>query len=121
MDSFDKIFSGSDLSENEKRAKKIFGRLLISLKKSNRIKIYSLLSGVATSNIVDNDLVLVFSDSTSYNMLDNKSDLDILNGVLSSLGETLTIKLTVDGKKEFDMEMFKNRLKNEFGKILVIK
>lgn len=121
MDNFDTIFSPSNLDENKKRAKMLFGRILINLRKQNHIKLYSLLESVVDTNIVDNVMEITLSDKISYEMLNNPSDIGVISTILSGLDSTLKLSLKCSGKSSFNGADFEKYLKNEFGKILTIK
>jgi len=121
MGNLDEIFTKSNLDENKKKAKMLFGRILISLRKNNHIKLYSLLESVSESDIVEEELHIVLSDKTAFNMINNKGDLDVLQEILSTLQEGLKIKVSCNGKEPLDIYKFEARLKEEFGKILTIK
>jgi hypothetical protein len=116
----DDVFQKSNLDENKKKSKMIFGRLLISLRKNNYIKLYALLESVNDTNIVDNVLQLTLSDKTSFDMINNKNDIKSLNEELNKI-ENLTIELFCNGKEPFDLFKFEQFLKDEFGKTLTIK
>lgn len=120
MASIDDIFK-SELSENEKLAKSYFGKLLISLKKHDDMKIYSLMSGVSDMKLEENVLKLIFSDKTSYDMLNNENDLSKINELLNSLKDGLKVKFDLLESKAFDEYKFTEYLKSEFNKILTIK
>lgn len=121
MAGIDNIFEKSDLSESKKKSKMIFGRLLISLRKQNAIKLYSLLGSVVDSDILDRKLVLSFKDKASYDMVNNSHDLDGINGILESIEEGLTVEINSLEKSNLDEHKFVEFLKEEFGKILTIK
>lgn len=121
MAGFDEIFTSSNLDENRKRAQMIFGRLLISLRKGNKIKLYSMLGSVSDKNIVDNVLKLTLSDNTAYDMLNNVNDLNVMREIVKSIDNTLDIEILGGDENKFDMHIFENFLKDEFGRILTIK
>lgn len=120
MADIDNIFT-SELNENEKHAKSIFGKLLLLLRKNNCMKIYSLMSGVSEQTYSNNVITLVFSDNSSYLLLNNTDDLADLNGYLNEIEEGLKVELKVSGEKTFDEHQFEEYLKDEFGKIVTIK
>ena len=111
----------SELSESEKKAKRVFGRLLIALRKNSHIKLYSLLGGVTKSNIVDNTLIITISDKTSFDMINNPHDISGIEAELNSIEPGLKVQFECDGVAAFDMYKFEERLKAEFGRILTIK
>ena len=74
MSGLDKVFEKSDLSESKKKSKMIFGKLLISLRKSGSIKLYSLLGSVADTDLENNGLKLIFKDKGSYDQQPEQSD-----------------------------------------------
>ena len=121
MASLDSIFTKSGLDENKKKAKMLFGRLLINLRKSNHIKLYSLLESVNESDLVDGALQLKLSDKVAFDMINNKSDIDVLSSTISAIQSGLEIKLICNGKEPFDVFKFESRLKEEFGRLLTIK
>lgn len=121
MTELDDIFTKSNLDENKRRAKRLFGRMLINLRKSNKIKLYSLLESVCDTNMVDNVIKLTLNDKSSYDMLNNKNDISTLQETLNTVQSGLEIELLCDGKEEFDMYKFESFLKSEFGKLLTIK
>lgn len=120
MADIDTIFK-SKLSENEKRAKSIFGKLLLLLRKNNCMKMYSLMSGVSEQKYSDNVITLVFSDNSSYLLLNNKEDIADLNKYLNEIEEGLRVELQESGEKTFDEHQFEEYLKKEFGSIVTIK
>lgn len=111
----------SDLQESEKKSKRIFGKLLINLRKNNHIKLYSMLGGVTKSNIIDNMLVITIPDKTSFDMINNNHDIANIEAELDSIESGLKVKFECDGVEEFDVFKFEERLKAEFGRILTIK
>ena len=121
MATLDEIFTKSDLDESKKQAKMLFGRLLINLRKTNHIKLYSLLESVEESDIVADNLVLTLTDKVSFDMINNNNDILALNEVLSGIREGLKIELKCNGVEPFDKNKFESRLKQEFGKLLTIK
>lgn len=121
MAGFDDIFVSSHLDENRKKAQMVFGRLLINLRKGNKIKLYSMLGSVSDKNIVNNVLKLTLSDNTAYDMLNNATDLALLKEVVKGIDNTLDIEILGGDNNKFDMHTFENYLKEEFGKMLTIK
>lgn len=121
MSGLDEVFTKSNLNESKKKAKMIFGKLLINLRKNNRIKLYSLLESVVDTDINNNVIILTFSDRSSYDMIKNNTDMAILKDIISSLEEGLDIDIACNAKEEFDLYKFEMFLKDEFGKILTIK
>ena len=99
----------------------IFGKLLIKLRNTNHIKLYSLLGGVSDTDLRDNVLEIIFSDKTSYEMTKNKNDIDCLNQLVDEIESGVRIKLTNNGKEPYDPYKFEQYLRDEFGKILTIK
>lgn len=120
MANFESIFT-SDLDENSKRAKSIFGKLLISLRKNDYMKLYSLMSGVSDTKYEDNAIKLVFSDNTAYEMVNNSSDIAVLSELVANIDSTLKLQIESSGEKSFDEHKFTEYLKDEFGKLLTIK
>ena len=121
MASLDTIFQKSNLEESKKKAKMLFGKVLINLRKSNHIKLYAMLESVNDMDLIDNILQLTLSDKTAYEMINNKTDIEILCSTVSSIQDGTQIELKCNGKEQFDMYKFESRLKKEFGKILTIK
>lgn len=121
MANLDDIFTSSNLDEGRKKAQMVFGRLLIALRKNNRIKLYSMLGSVSDKNIVDNVLKLTLSDNTAFDMLDNSSDINMLRDMIKAIDSNLDIELIGGEKDKFDIHTFENFLKDEFGRILTIK
>lgn len=121
MAGLDDIFVKSNLDENRKRAKMLFGRMLINLRKNNRIKLYSLLESVSDTVMQDNVIKITLSDKSSYDMINNSGDILVLKEVLNTIQRGLDIEIACDGKEEFDMFRFETFLKQEFGKLLTIK
>lgn len=122
MATFEDIFKTSDLSEDKKKSKNLFGRLLVKLRKENRIKLYSLLGGAVDTDLCDGVLKVTLGDKASFDMSNNQNDLNILNASIQELDDNISsIKLEFDNKKVFDLYQFEQYLKDEFGKILVIK
>lgn len=121
MATLDDIFTKSNLEESKKKAKMLFGRLLISLRKTNHIKLYSLLESVENSDIVEDKLTLTLSDKVAYEMMNNNNDLSVLNDLITQIQNGLKIALNCSGKDPFDVFKFESKLKNEFGKLLTIK
>jgi len=120
MAGFDEIFT-SDLDENKKKSKMIFGKLLLSMRKNNHIRLYSLMSEVFDTDYKDNSLVLIIGDKSTYEMINNKVDFDTIDRELKSIDETISLELRCEEQKKFDMYQFEEMLKKEFGKILTIK
>jgi len=116
----DAVFEKSNLEESQKQAKRMFGKMLIYLRKNNHIKLYAMLESVNDMNIVDNVLKLTLSDRTAYDMITNKEDLNHLCNAASSVISDTKVELYCNGAKVFDMHQFESKLQNEFGKILTI-
>ena len=91
MASIDSIFTKSNLSETQKQAKMIFGRILIALRKSNKIKLYSLLESVESHDICEEKLKLTMSDKVAFDMVNNKNDIEALNVILNDIKSGFTI------------------------------
>ena len=121
MASIDTLFKKTNLEESKREGKMLFGRMLISLRKNNHIKLYAMLESVQEMDIVDGVLKLTLSDRTAYEMINNKEDLSALEKAVSGLREGTKIELLCNGTKAFDIFDFENRLINEFGKKLTIK
>jgi hypothetical protein len=121
MASIDTLFQKTNLEESKRQGKMLFGRMLISLRKSNHIKLYAMLESVEEMDIVDNVLKLTMTDRTSYEMINNKEDLLVLEREVCKLRENTKVELLCNGTKAFDIFDFENRLINEFGKKLTIK
>ena len=121
MAGFDKIFEKSNISEEKKKSKKLFGKLLIKLRNSNHIKLYAMLESVNEMDIVDGVLKLTLSDRTAYEMIDNKDDLAVLTSEVSAINPNTKVELLCNGRKAFDIHQFETELINEFGKKLTIK
>jgi hypothetical protein len=121
MANIDAVFTKSNLDESRKMAKMLFGRLLIALRKSNHIKLYSLLESVVDSNYHDNVFELTLSDKVAFDMINNKSDIEVLVTTLATIQNGARLSLMCSGKEPFDVYKFESRLKEEFGKILTIK
>ena len=121
MASLDDIFTKSNLEESKKKAKMIFGRMLINLRKSNHIKLYSLLESVKETDIKEKTLQVMLGDKTAFDMINNQNDLIKLKETLNIIDASLNISVNCDGKEPFDMYKFESRLKEEFGKLLTIK
>ena len=95
--------------------------MLISLRKSNHIKLYAMLESVEEMDLVDGTLKLTMSDRTAFEMINNKEDLLALEQEVSSIKAGTKVELLCNGTKAFDIFDFENRLINEFGKKLTIK
>lgn len=121
MASLEDVFEKSELSESKKKSKMIFGRLLINLRKQGHIKLYSLLGGVADTDIVDGHLKLLIKDNSSYEMINNESDINLINAILKELNTELMVCVDNAQKDEIDEYKFIQFLNEEFGKILTIK
>lgn len=121
MDAFDKIFTKNNIDENQKKAKMYFGRMLIKLRSENHIKLYSLMESVTTTDLVGNVLKVNLADGGAYAMLSDPKDIATINEVLDGIERGLTLKLTTTGTKTLDVARFEEYLKQEFGKIVVIK
>lgn len=120
MASFDEIFT-SDLDANKKKSKMLFGKLLLSMRKNNKLRLYSLMSEVFDTELNENTLTLVIGDKSNYEMMNNKTDLESISNELSTIQSGLQLELKCVEKVKFDMFQFEERLKREFGKILTIK
>ncbi len=121
MDAFDKIFTKTNTNENKKKAQMYFGRLLIKLRSENHIKLYSLMESVTTTDLVGNMLKVNLADGGAYAMLSDPKDVAIIDGILDGIERGLRLELTTTGKRTLDVEKFEDYLKEEFGKIVVIK
>lgn len=111
----------SNLDENQKHAKLLFGKLLVSLRKNNYMKMYSLMPGVSDQKYDGHVLTLVFSDKNSYVMLNNAGDIADMDTLMNEIESGVKIALECDEQKVFDEYQFEEYLKSEFGKILTIK
>lgn len=121
MDIFDKIFTKTDVEEGKKKGKMYFGRLLIKLRNENHIKLYSLMESV-TNTVVDGSVLkITLADGGAYSMLSNPRDLSVINDMLQSIENGLSVDLSTSDKKTFNSVAFEEKLKQEFGKIVVIK
>lgn len=120
MTGFDKIFEKSNMSEEKKKSKKLFGRMLINLRNSNHIKLYALMEGVVDTDMNGQVVTLVFGDKTSYDMVNNVKDKEEINKILDSIEGGLSCKLECNAESAFDEYQFEQFLKNEFGKLLTV-
>ena len=120
MAGFDKIFEKSNISEEKKKSKKLFGRLLIKLRNSNHIKLYALMEGVVDTDMVDNVVSLIFGDKTSYDMVNNGKDKEELNNLFEEIESGVKCKIECNAEAVFDEDQFEQRLRSEFGKLLTI-
>lgn len=121
MASIDTLFQKTNLEESKREGKMLFGRMLISLRKNNHIKLYAMLESVEEMDIANGVLKLTMSDRTAYEMINNKEDLLALEAAASALRADTKVELLCNGTKAFDVFDFENRLINEFGKKLTIK
>ena len=121
MASIDTLFQKTNLEESKREGKMLFGRMLISLRKNNHIKLYAMLESVEEMDMVNGVLKLTMSDRTAYEMINNKEDLLALEASASALRPDTKVELLCNGTKAFDVFDFENRLINEFGKKLTIK
>lgn len=121
MASIDTLFQKTNLEESKREGKMLFGRMLISLRKNNHIKLYAMLESVEEMDIVNGVLKLTMSDRTAYEMINNKEDLLALEAAASALRADTKVELLCNGTKAFDVFDFENRLIDEFGKKLTIK
>lgn len=121
MASIDTLFQKTNLEESKREGKMLFGRMLISLRKNNHIKLYAMLESVEEMDIANGVLKLTMSDRTAYEMINNKEDLLALEASASALRPDTKVELLCNGTKAFDVFDFENRLINEFGKKLTIK
>ena len=121
MATIDSVFTKSNLEESKKKAKMLLGRLLISLRKNNHMKLYSLFESVEESDIIDNCLVVTMSDKFDCEMINNQGDLEQLKECLNDIESGLNVKVVFNGKEAFSIEKFESKLKDEFGKLLTIK
>ena len=121
MASIDTLFQKTNLEESKREGKMLFGRMLISLRKNNHIKLYAMLESVEEMDMANGVLKLTMSDRTAYEMINNKEDLLALEASASALRPDTRVELLCNGTKAFDIFDFENRLINEFGKKLTIK
>ncbi len=121
MDVFDKIFSKSDIDESKKKSKMILGKLLIKLRTTSHMKLYSLLGDVSDTDIRDGKMCIEIDDQISYDTMNNARDIAVLDGLLSEIESGLKVELSTTGRQEFDKNKFIDYLKKEFGKIVTIK
>lgn len=121
MADLDKLFEKSDISENKKKSKMIFGKLLIALRKNGFIKLYSLLGSVGETDFNDNVLKLSLKDNASYDLINNVNDIDSINKILREIDGNYSIQFGSLEKNSLDEFKFEEFLKDEFGKILTIK
>ena len=121
MDIFDKIFTKTNTDENKKKSKMVLGKLLIKLRSNSHIKLYSLLESVSDTDIVDGAFKITIDDAVSYEMINNRRDIDVMQELLDSIESGLKIELYSTGRRDFDPVRFESYLRQEFGKIVVIK
>ena len=120
MANLDDIFT-SNLDENKKKSKMLLGKLLLNMRRNNHIRLYSLMSEVLDTDCVDKKLIIILGDKTSYEMMNNKNDLDVIEKELKAIDSEYSLELKCEEVKKFDPYKFKEFLKQEFGKILTIK
>ena len=120
MADLDSIFK-SDLDENKKLAKRLFGKLLINMRKNNHLRLYSLMSDIGDCDFSEDTLTLIFDSKSSFEMINNKVDIECIEKELSNIQENSKIAFKCEEKKKFDKYQFTEYLKKEFGKILTIK
>lgn len=121
MAGLDDIFVKSNLDENCKVAKRLFGRLLINLRKSNKIKLYSLLGGVSDTIMEDNVMKITLNDKASYEMIMSSGDIKTIKEIINTIKQGVDVEILCDAKEECDLYKFESFLKSEFGKLLTIK
>lgn len=121
MAGLDDLFEKSTLAESKKKSKMIFGKLLIALRKSGAIKLYSLLGGVSETDISNNKLMMYFKEQATFDMVNTSHDIENINGILSSIEGDLKVEMICLEKNHLDEYKFEEFLKEEFGKILTIK
>ena len=120
MATIDDIFK-SDLNENKKKSKMIFGRLLLQLKKNSYLRLYSLMSDVADTDFDNNILTLIVSTKSTYDTFNSHEDTETINKMIKCIDNAYVASFKLEEKVVFDSYKFKERLKKEFGKILTIK
>ncbi len=120
MVNIDAIFV-SQLDDNQKHAKSVFGKLLLALRKNNSMRVYALMGSVVDQRYDGKYITIVFSDKNSYLMLNNNGDISDINAMLDDIEKGLTVKFEYIESKEFDEYKFEQYLASEFGKIVTIK
>ena len=121
MTDINSIFK-SELTDEQKKAKSLFGKLLIALRSQNHMRIYSLMNGVIDTNIRDNVIVLRFEDKTSYALINNLDDINCINSILKKKKKKeYQVEFDMQENNDFDIYKFEEFLKSEFGRILTIK
>lgn len=121
MDVFDKIFTKTNTDENKKKSKMVLGKLLIKLRSNNHIKLYSLMESVSDTDIDNGVFKITIDDAVSYEMINNPKDIATLQELLGQIDDGLKLELFSTGRREFDPVRFESYLRQEFGKIVVIK
>lgn len=121
MDVFDKIFTKTNTDENKKKSKMVLGKLLIKLRSNNHIKLYSLMESVSDTNIENGVFKITIDDAVSYDMISNQKDISTIQELLGQIEQGLSLELLSTGRRVFDPIKFESYLRQEFGKILVVK
>lgn len=98
--------------------KKIFGKLLIKLRKAEQTMLHALLGSVEEVVLKGNDLVVSLSDEVGYNMLQKEENKSLILQILNEKGKNLTFSVKlIEIQKEINLE---EKLKNMFGNLLTI-
>ena len=120
MTNIDNIFT-STLTPSQKRAGVIFGKLLIKLRQDSKIRLKGLMDAVSDSDMQGNVILLTVSDRNSYEMLNNRTDMNTVNEVLASIEDGVTVSYKLVEKKTYNQYRFEQYLRETFGKIVTIK
>ncbi len=115
------IFASQNNSDNSTRlAKRIIGRLLISLRRDNLVRIYSLITELSDTKAVDGVIIARVTDNTLYQMLTEQTTAETVNQYLKTIDKGYRLQIELNTKDAFDYAKFKNFLAQEFGNILTI-
>ena len=79
------------------------------------------MESVSDTDIVDGVFKMTIDDAVSYEMINNPKDIATLQELLAQIDGDLRVELYSTGRRVFDPVRFENYLRQEFGKIVVIK
>lgn len=112
VDQANDVFKDNKVDVENLDAKKLFGEILLTLRKSNNLMLYSVMGDVSDVKIENNVLIITATQITFDMLSANKT---LIENILSTINGNLTLQFEkTDSNKKISIEKF---LKTKFDKI----